>query len=257
MDHDEVVFFREGDDFFEKIEVHANRGGVVRKTQNEDFRPRPYRADDVGHVLEEIIPLGERHVNHVAVRQHHGVGMDGVCRARHHDQIARVRDGQSQMREPLLHADGDDGLLFGVDIHIVAAAIPIGDGRSQPGDAARSAVAMIPGVRRRFHEFFHDVRRGGEVGVPHTEIDDVVTPAAGLDLELVNAGKDVGRQAGNALELMHVQKSSTDRQGYQAWGGAGTFRPEPSLVIKARPSGSPCNFPSFNPREACRASSAL
>ena len=218
MHHDEVVFFCEGDDFFKKIKVDAYRGGVVRETQDEDFRPRPYRTDDVGHVFEEIIPLRKRHVNHVAVRQDHGVRVDGVCGARHHDQIARVRDGQSQMGEPLLHPDGDDGLLFGVDIHVIAATVPIGDGRPQPGDAARSAVAMIPGVRRRLHQFFHDVRRGGEIGVSHTEVDDVVASAAGLDLQLVNARKNIGRQARNALELIHVQKSSTDRQGYQATG---------------------------------------
>ena len=211
MDHDEVVLFRKGDDFFKKIKIHANRGGIVRKTQNENFRPRPYRTDDIGHALEKIIPLRERHVNHIAVRQDHGVGMDGVCGTRHHDQIARVRDGQGQMGEPLLHTDGDDGLLFGVDIHVIAAAVPICDGRPQPGDAARSAVAMIPGVRRRLHQFFHDVRRGGEVGIPHTEIDDVDASAAGLDLQFVDACEDIRRQARNALELMHVQRSSTDR----------------------------------------------
>ena len=148
----------------------------------------------------------------------------------------------------------------GVDIHIVAAAIPIGDGRSQPGDCrAKRCSDDFWGSSPLPRVFFHDVRRGGEVGVPHAEIDDVVHPRRRASIfNSSTAGKDVGRQAVMRWNSCMFKNPQLTGKDIRRWGGAGTFRPEPSLVIKARALGVSLQFPPpAIPREACKASSAL
>ena len=62
---------------------------------------------------------------------------------------------------------------------------------------------MVSRILGRLHELFDDVRRGGKVRVSHPEVDDVLPPATGGDLQLVHLGENVGGKAGDALKLMH------------------------------------------------------
>ncbi len=62
---------------------------------------------------------------------------------------------------------------------------------------------MVPGVRGRLDEFFDDMGRGGEIGIAHPEVNDILPPLAGGELELVHGREHIGRQAGDSLKFVH------------------------------------------------------
>ncbi len=75
---------------------------------------------------------------------------------------------------------------------------------------------MIPWIPRRLDQFVHDVVRGRQVGIPHSEVDDVFASGAGLDLQLIDNAKDVGRQPLDPFELLHGLpfRRSTNRRSW-------------------------------------------
>src|SRR3546814_18621150 len=56
-------------------------------------------------------------------------------------------------------ADGDDGLVIGVDLHVRALAIPVRDRTAQARDTLRGRVAMRIRPLRRLGKLGHDMRR--------------------------------------------------------------------------------------------------
>jgi hypothetical protein len=58
-------------------------------------------------------------------------------------------------------------------------------------------------------ELFHDVGRSGEVGVAHSQVDDIVSPPPGLHLQVIDDGKNVGRQPSDTVKFFHSLKPQT------------------------------------------------
>ncbi len=56
-------------------------------------------------------------------------------------------------------------------------------------------------VLHRLDQFGDDVRRRRAVRIAHAEVDDVLAGASRLRLGGVHLGKDVGRQAADAVEF--------------------------------------------------------
>jgi len=48
------------------------------------------------------------------------------------------------------------------------------------------------------------VRRGREVRVPHSQVNDVVSFPPGLHLQVIDDGKDVGRKSLDAIKFFHA-----------------------------------------------------
>ena len=64
---------------------------------------------------------------------------------------------------------------------------------------------MRPRLCDRLHHLCHDVRRGRQVRVAHTKIDDVGATGTRGGLQPVHLGEDVRRQALDAMEILdHV-----------------------------------------------------
>ena len=120
--------------------------------------------------------------------------MNGVGGVGHQHHVSGLHRGQNQVGQPFLGADGGDGLGLRVDIHVEAAFVPVGDGHPQLGDPPGGGIAVVGGLARGFDEFVHNVLRGGQVGVAHPQIDDILPPAPGHHLQGVDRGKDIGRQ---------------------------------------------------------------
>src|SRR5665647_2064685 len=68
-------------------------------------------------------------------------------------------------------------------------------------DAPRCRIAVVAAVLGRLRELVHDGLRGGQIGVAHAEVDDVLAPATRLGLHVVHDAEDVGRQAVYAAEF--------------------------------------------------------
>ncbi len=106
------------------------------------------------------------HAHHVRSGDDRAVDMDGIAGVGHQHRVARVEDGQAQVGDALLGADGDDGLCFRVEIDVVAGLVPVADGLAQARDAAGDRVAVIGGLERRLHQLVHDVLGVGPSGLP-------------------------------------------------------------------------------------------
>ncbi len=107
------------------------------------------------------------------------------------------------MGDSLLGPDGDDRLGIRVDFDAIVSGVPVGDGGAELGNSPGGGIAMGAGILDGFDELFHDVRRGGEVRVPHSQVNDVVPFAPGLHLQVIDDGKDVGRKPLDAIEFFH------------------------------------------------------
>ena len=67
---------------------------------------------------------------------------------------------------------------------------------------------MIARVANRFHQLAHHRARCGTVRVSHAEIDHIELCCASLGLHLVDDGKYVRRQLGDAVKLPSVEAIS-------------------------------------------------
>ena len=167
-----------------------------------------------GHARDELFKLGEElllvvdgNADDVRAGDDRAVDVDGVAGIGHQHGVARVEDGQAEVGDALLGADGDDGLGVGVEIDVVARLVPVADGLAQAGNAAGDRVAMRGRLERRLDQLVDDVLGRGAVGVAHAEVDDVFAAAAGGHLHFAGDVEDVGGQALNARKLFHDDSS--------------------------------------------------
>src|SRR3989304_1045199 len=76
-----------------------------------------------------------------------------------------------------------------------------------PSFAPMVTIASVSGssstAARRLTELVHDVLGGGLVRVAHPEVNDVLPPGPGLDLEVVHDAEDVRRQPLDPCEFRH------------------------------------------------------
>jgi len=133
--------------------------------------------------------------------------MDGIAGVGDQDGVVGVEDGETEVGDALLGADGDDGFGFGIEIDVVAGLVPVADGLAQTGDAAGDGVAVGGGLLRGLDHLVDDVLGGGAVGIAHAEVDDVFAPAAGGHLHFAGDVEDVGGQSLNAGKLFHDDSS--------------------------------------------------
>ena len=131
--------------------------------------------------------------------------VDRIGRARHEDDVAGRADGLRHVGEALLGAQRRHDLGLGVELHAEAAGVVGGLRLAQARDALRGRVAVGAGLRHRLDQLVDDVLGRGHVGIAHAQIDDVGAAGPGRRLQAVDLGKDVGRQALDAVEFFdHV-----------------------------------------------------
>ena len=162
------------------------------------------------------------HADDVGAGDDRAVDVDGVAGVGDDDGVARVEDGEAEVGDALLGADGDDGLGVGIEIDVVAGLVPVGDGAAQAGQAAGDGIAMGGGLLRGLDELVDDVLGRGSVGVAHAEVDDVFAAAAGAGLHLAGDVEDIGREALNARKLFH--RDSLAAGGVRGAGGVSDAR---------------------------------
>jgi len=128
--------------------------------------------------------------------------MDGVGGVGRHHEIAGSDGGEQEVRQGVLGSDGDDSFLLGIQGHAIISLVAAGNLFAQFGDAARLRVAMIARIARGFDQLVDDGARGGAVGVPHAEIDDIDLCGARLGAHLIDYGEYVGRKLLNTVKLV-------------------------------------------------------
>ena len=133
------------------------------------------------------------------------IGMNGIRRVGREHNVSRAHQHQHQMRQPFLGADGDDGLVFRIEIDVVAPLVPFGDRFAQPGDSARRGIAVVVRLSGRLDQLVDDVLGRRQVGVSHPQIDDVLPRPPLLHLERVHLGKNIWRQPVHSAPFGNVE----------------------------------------------------
>ncbi len=80
---------------------------------------------------EEVIAIDDGDADHVSSGDDGAVDMDGVAGVGHQHGVARVEDGEAEVGDAFLGADGDDGLGVGIEVDGVARLVPVADGLAQ------------------------------------------------------------------------------------------------------------------------------
>ncbi len=97
------------------------------------------------------------------------------------------------MRNAFFRSNGDDGLSFGIQIHIVAPLVPLADRQPQLKDSFRGRVPVVLRLLGCLNQFVDDVWRRWEVRVTHAEIDNILPGTPSLHLQIGNDAEDVRR----------------------------------------------------------------
>ncbi len=153
--------------------------------------------------------------------------MDGVGGIGHQHHVPGLHRGQHQVRQALLGADGGDGLGFRIDVHPEAALVPMGDGQPQLGNPPGGGIPVVGRFARGLDELRHDVGRGGQIGVTHSQIDDVFPAPPGLHLQGVDRGEHIRGEALHAGEffyglhagLLQAKRARFPENYYRKWPG--------------------------------------
>jgi hypothetical protein len=125
-----------------------------------------------------------------------------VARVRHQDHVAGAGDRLGEIGKTFLRAERDDRLVLRVEVDTEAPRV-IGRVRlAQARNAARHRVAVRARVLNGFGQLCDNMRGRGQVGIAHSQIDDVVAHGACLGLLRVHFGEHVGRQTLDAIELV-------------------------------------------------------
>ena len=151
---------------------------------------------------------GIRHGQHagVALGHEHAVLVDGIGGIRRDHGVAGPDRRKEQVGECVFGADGDDGLLIGVERHAVVGLVAAGDFLAQPGDAPRLRIAVIARVARGFHQLVDHHSGRGSVGISHPQVDHIDLCRARLGPHLVDHGEDVRRQFLDAVEFLCIRE---------------------------------------------------
>jgi hypothetical protein len=136
VNYDKIVFLGGLDDALEKIELHHLRRRIMRKTDDQHFRLGPTLPDRFLEMAEKFFARGQRNAAQIAAGEHHGVLMNRIGWTRAKNDVARIDGGPSEVRDAFLGTDGDDRFGIGIEIHSIAALIPVANRHTQLVDAA-------------------------------------------------------------------------------------------------------------------------
>ena len=170
--------------------------GIV---EDQQLGARRDIAAHVGDAAHKGLVLVQVDADDAAAGNDGGIDVDRKSRGRHQYRVTRAHQGQAEMRDTFLGADGADDFGIAVQIHTVVLLIAVGDFAAQAAQAVGRRIAVGLGVARHFAQFFTDGRGGRIDGVAHAEVDDIVSPAAFFHFRFVDHAEQVGRELVHAL----------------------------------------------------------
>ena len=135
MDEVEAVLAGQFDQAGEKGKFHALRSRIRREVDDQGLGTRRHARNEVFKLGKKFFRVHDGDAHHVRSRDHRPVDVDGVAGIRHQHRVARVEDGEAEVGDPLLGANGDDGLAVGVEIDVVARLVPVRDRPAQTRQA--------------------------------------------------------------------------------------------------------------------------
>ncbi len=138
-----------------------------------------------------------------AARHDEAEGVDRIGRVRAQDHVAGRGDRLRHIGEALLGAERGDDLRVGIELHAEAAGIVIRLRAAQARNAARGRIAVRAWIADHIDQLVDDRLRRRQVGISHTQIDDVGASGAGGSLQAVHLLENVGRKTADLVKLFH------------------------------------------------------
>ena len=200
----DTELFAQGDQSLQKWKVDALRGGIGGEVDDEELGPRSHARYGVFNLREELGGGVDGEREDVSAGDDGAVDVDGITRVGDEDGVATIEDGEAEMGDAFLRADGDDGLGGGIEIDVVARTVPVTNSFAEAGDAFGERITVGALLARGLDHLIDDVRRRGAVGIAHAEINDVFAALAGGGLELAGYVEDIGWKALEAGEVVHL-----------------------------------------------------
>ncbi len=201
MDEQHVPLPREVHHALHEGRVHDPGGRVVREREHDRARLGLCVLVRLDERRQELGRGCHGDANDRRAGEDRREQVDRVARRRHEHRVARLDEHPEQVAEALLRAHRGDRLGLGIELDSVPARVALADGAPEVGDAAARRVAVVARVLGGLAKLLHGDLRRREVGIPEAEVDDVLAGAPQLQLELVDLGEDVRRQARDAPEL--------------------------------------------------------
>ena len=201
--HDErLVLARQRHEPFHEAEVDHARRRVVGERDDEHTRARTRVRERIGEpVVEIVVAPAELDLDHARTGEDGREEVDRIRRRGHDRRVAGLHEHPHQMREPFLGADRGDRLRLGIELDAEPVPVEVADRLAQLRDPAARRVAVVVRLRGCLGQLLDHRRRRGEVGVAEAEVDDVVTRAPQLQLQLLGHREDVRRERRNASKL--------------------------------------------------------
>ncbi|EQD24124.1 MAG: hypothetical protein D084_Lepto4C00575G0001 [Leptospirillum sp. Group IV 'UBA BS'] len=208
MDHEKVSLVGQGHHLLEKTVGDGQGRGIVRIAEKDRLDRPPGPVEGLQEILPDVPPGDHGVMANRGSRQDEAEGMDRIGGVGNQNPVARIDGGERQMGDSFLRADGDHRFGVGVENHIVAPGVPGGNRLPKPGNPLRGRVPVVAGVAHGLDKLVHDGRRSREIGIAHPEIDDVLPPAPGGELHVVDGTEDIGRKLTDSLEFHHFENSA-------------------------------------------------
>ena len=89
MNDNHVMFFSKGDDLLKKPEVHHSGGGIMRKIDDQNLRPRKGLSIDPLQVVEKVTVRTQLNPSDFSPGNNETVHMNGIGRRRRQNDVAR------------------------------------------------------------------------------------------------------------------------------------------------------------------------
>ena len=202
MHHHGAVLRGQANDGAVELQVHALGGRVLRERDEDHLRLLGHRAVVILQPVQKRGGIGHGHQDGVAFGHEHAVLVNGIAGIRRGHVVAGPDHREQQVGQRVLGAHGGDRLDLRVELDAVLGLVPLDDLLAQARNALGHGVAVVAGIPGGFHQLFNHDRRRRTVGIAHAQIDHIELCRAQPGLHLVHHGEDVGRQLGDAVEVL-------------------------------------------------------
>ena len=126
MKNDNIIFLCKCNQFLIETVWSQHRRRIVRVGNNHKFRSLSDFLRNFLQINDVVIFFALRHIVKLCPRQRRTIRKHRITRIRHQNHIALVHDRKCDVRQSLLGTEQRANLCLRVQLHSIAARIPVG-----------------------------------------------------------------------------------------------------------------------------------
>ena len=173
MAENNVILFAECNRFSKEFQIRNRRRRVVGIIQKHQFCLLGHIGRNCSKVRQEFILSRQRHIVGNAVGKHRPQFIYRIRRVRNQSVIARIDEGQKDMRNAFLGADQGHHFSRRIQVRVKTFFIPGADCGPKFQRPFIIRITMIFGGPHGFAHLFYNLRRRRLIGIADPETDNV------------------------------------------------------------------------------------